>query len=74
MKTINKGVIETLVGHVELFQKHPHPVVRILVKGFSNVLVRSVFAPILRRVDGKKCGRIPPVCCPPITCGSERGE
>lgn len=36
-------LIETLVGHVETFQKHPHPVVSVLVKGFSRVITRGIF-------------------------------
>lgn len=36
-------LIETLVGHVETFQKHPHPVVSVLMKGFSRVITRGIF-------------------------------
>ncbi len=36
-----------LVKHVNIFQYHPHPVVHILMKGFSRVLVRDAFSRIL---------------------------
>lgn len=36
--------IDILIKHVRVFQTHTHPVVHVLMKGFSKVLVREAFS------------------------------
>lgn len=57
----HNDVIKTLVNHVQTFQKHAHPVVNILMKGFSKVIVRNVFTPGWKRIVRKKSRQNPPI-------------
>ncbi|OGH55717.1 MAG: hypothetical protein A3G34_01450 [Candidatus Lindowbacteria bacterium RIFCSPLOWO2_12_FULL_62_27] len=37
-------IIDRLIEHVNVFQRHPHPVVKVVMKGFSTVLIRRAFS------------------------------
>lgn len=40
----SNDIIRILIDHVRVFQTHTHPVVQVLMRGFSKVLVRDAFS------------------------------